>query len=34
MVDDLKRLRDKLGPRFEPAPALLDAARNNRRFRD
>jgi 3-hydroxyacyl-CoA dehydrogenase/enoyl-CoA hydratase/3-hydroxybutyryl-CoA epimerase len=34
VLDDLKRLRDKFGPRFEPAPALADAARDNRKFRD
>jgi 3-hydroxyacyl-CoA dehydrogenase/enoyl-CoA hydratase/3-hydroxybutyryl-CoA epimerase len=34
VLDDLKRLRDKLGARFEPAPALLAAARDRRKFRD
>jgi 3-hydroxyacyl-CoA dehydrogenase/enoyl-CoA hydratase/3-hydroxybutyryl-CoA epimerase len=34
VLDDLSRLRDKFGPRFEPAPALVDAARDNRKFRD
>jgi len=34
VLDDMKRLRDTLGPRFEPAPALVDAAKDNRKFRD
>jgi 3-hydroxyacyl-CoA dehydrogenase/enoyl-CoA hydratase/3-hydroxybutyryl-CoA epimerase len=34
VVDDLNRLRDKYGTRFEPAPALVEAANNNRTFRD
>jgi 3-hydroxyacyl-CoA dehydrogenase/enoyl-CoA hydratase/3-hydroxybutyryl-CoA epimerase len=34
VVDDLKRLADKFGPRFEPAPALVEAASDNRKFRD
>jgi len=34
VLDDMKRLRDKHGPRFEPAPALVDAAKDNRKFRD
>jgi 3-hydroxyacyl-CoA dehydrogenase / enoyl-CoA hydratase / 3-hydroxybutyryl-CoA epimerase len=34
VLDDLKRLRDQHGIRFEPAPALVDAARNNHKFQD
>jgi 3-hydroxyacyl-CoA dehydrogenase/enoyl-CoA hydratase/3-hydroxybutyryl-CoA epimerase len=34
VVEDLKRLQEKLGARFEPAPALLDAARDKRKFRE
>jgi 3-hydroxyacyl-CoA dehydrogenase/enoyl-CoA hydratase/3-hydroxybutyryl-CoA epimerase len=34
VLEDLKRLRDKYGVRFEPAPALLAAARDRRKFRD
>lgn len=34
VLDDLNRLRDRFGLRFEPAPALVDAARANRRFCD
>jgi len=34
VVDDLGRLSEKHGPRFEPAPALVDAAKDNRKFRD
>ncbi len=34
VVDDLQRLRDRFGARFEPAAALHDAARNNRVFRE
>ena len=34
VLGDMKRLREKFGPRFEPAPALVDAARDNRKFRD
>jgi 3-hydroxyacyl-CoA dehydrogenase / enoyl-CoA hydratase / 3-hydroxybutyryl-CoA epimerase len=34
VVQDLKRLREKHGLRFEPAPALLDAAKNHRTFRE
>ncbi len=33
VLADLKRLRDKHGPRFEPAPALVEAARDHRQFR-
>jgi 3-hydroxyacyl-CoA dehydrogenase/enoyl-CoA hydratase/3-hydroxybutyryl-CoA epimerase len=34
VVDELLRFREAFGPRFEPAPALLEAAKNNRKFRD
>jgi 3-hydroxyacyl-CoA dehydrogenase/enoyl-CoA hydratase/3-hydroxybutyryl-CoA epimerase len=34
VVDDLRRLVDKYGPRFEPAPALVEAAKDNRKFHD
>jgi 3-hydroxyacyl-CoA dehydrogenase/enoyl-CoA hydratase/3-hydroxybutyryl-CoA epimerase len=34
VLEDMTRLREKLGPRFEPAPALVDAARNHHKFRD
>jgi len=34
VLEDLAQLRQKLGPRFEPAPALADAARSHRKFRD
>ncbi len=33
LVERLEKLRDRHGPRFEPAPLLRDAARANRRFR-
>ena len=32
VLDDIKRLRDKHGVRFEPAPALVEAARDRREF--
>jgi len=32
VVDELLRLRDRFGLRFEPAPALVEAARHNRAF--
>ena len=32
VVDALKRLRDTHGPRFEPAPLLVEMAKANRRF--
>ena len=34
VLDDLKQLRDTFGERFEPAPALVEAAANNHKFRD
>ena len=34
VLDDLKQLRDTYGERFEPAPALVQAAADNRKFRD
>ncbi len=34
VVDDLKRLRDTHGLRFEPAPALLEIAADGRKFCD
>ena len=34
VLDEMQRLRDRFGPRFEPAPALVDAAKDNRKFRD
>jgi 3-hydroxyacyl-CoA dehydrogenase / enoyl-CoA hydratase / 3-hydroxybutyryl-CoA epimerase len=34
VVEDLKRLQERHGVRFAPAPALVDAARDRRRFRD
>ena len=34
VVDDLRELADLHGPRFEPAPALVQAAKDNRKFRD
>ena len=34
VVDELKRLQDRFGARFTPAPALVDAARDHRKFCD
>ena len=34
VVEDLKRLEGKFGPRFSPAPALLEACRDHRKFCD
>jgi hypothetical protein len=34
VVDQLNCLRDRLGLRFEPAPALVEAGRDNRKFSD
>ena len=32
VLDDMKRLRDRHGVRFEPAPALVEAAKDKRQF--
>ena len=34
VLEDLNQLRQNFGPRFEAAPALVDTARNHRKFRD
>jgi len=34
VVEDLERLEGKFGPRFSPAPALLEAARDHHKFCD
>ncbi len=34
VVDDLNQLQDRFGARFSPAPALVEAAQDHRKFRD